>query len=470
MGVNQKPLRRSITVGTTLFILLLGLFLTVISYFGLRRALYERFETQMTDTLKFIDSHIEHDDLAQCVRTGETSPRYEELHHLLDDLYVNYSFHYLYIVRSVNREDGPGLEEVVTALAPEDYAVGEGELYALGTDLTEQYTPIVLETFRRITEEGELDFFTETWEGEEDYTAAMPLRDSSGQVFALLCVDMSTDVIQSVLLRHTIIHLLLIFSFGFIFIFLFLRWIRMNVTQPIQKLERSVTAFAYISHKQRDPNLLIFHDPEIHTQNEVESLSHAISQMSIDMKHYALSMAEVETQMTSMQSKVDRMGQLAFQDSLTKVKNKAAYLRQKNLLNRTILTNTARFGIVMVDLNNLKRINDTYGHKRGDQYLLLGAKLVCGVFKHSPVFRIGGDEFVVVLEGEDYDQRETLVQQIREVFRSRSSDASLEVWERCSAAIGVALFTEDDHTVDAVFKRADSRMYANKKAMKAQRE
>jgi GGDEF domain-containing protein len=54
----------------------------------------------------------------------------------------------------------------------------------------------------------------------------------------------------------------------------------------------------------------------------------------------------------------------------------------------------------MFDLNDLKHINDRYGHERGDEYIVNCCRLICQVFKHSPVFRIGGDEFVALLRGE----------------------------------------------------------------------
>jgi GGDEF domain-containing protein len=76
----------------------------------------------------------------------------------------------------------------------------------------------------------------------------------------------------------------------------------------------------------------------------------------------------------------------------------------------------------------------------------------------------------VVLEGRDYDNRDTLVNRLTAKFSNLSSDESLPPWERLSAAIGAAVYTENDHTVDAVFKRADERMYANKIAMKGGRD
>ena len=470
MGVNKKPLNRSVTIGSTVFLVLLALILSIASFLSFRQSMYERFKEQMSDTLYYMDSHIDHDDLAQCVRTKQRSEKYEALHDFVDDMYVNMNYHYVYIVASEPREDGYAIVDVVTGLAPEDYDVGEGELYYLGVDLSDQYDESTRRRFHEITERGELAFFEEAWEGELDYTGALPLKDSSGEVFAVACVDLSVGFIRSTLLTHTAMHILLVLLMGVIFIHFFLNWMARNVIRPIEALERCVTSFARVSHEQKDPNKLDYQPPVIHTDNEVESLSNAVTQMACDLKAYAVSMMRAESEVETMQNQMDRIGLIAYQDSLTRVKNKAAYMKTKNMLNRTILTCTAKFGIVMIDLNHLKRMNDTYGHKHGDSYIVASAQLICDVFSYSPVFRIGGDEFVVVLEGRDYDNRDTLVNRLMERFRKLSNDDSLQPWERLSAAIGAAVYTENDHTVDAVFKRADERMYANKKAMKGGRD
>lgn len=68
----------------------------------------------------------------------------------------------------------------------------------------------------------------------------------------------------------------------------------------------------------------------------------------------------------------------------------------------------------MIDLNYLKLINDNFGHDKGNIAIKKICNIVCVTFKHSPVFRIGGDEFVVILENEDYDNIHTLIKQFRD--------------------------------------------------------
>ena len=129
-----------------------------------------------------------------------------------------------------------------------------------------------------------------------------------------------------------------------------------------------------------------------------------------------------------------------------------------------------KFGIAMVDLNFLKKINDTYGHEQGNIAIKKLCRLVCVIFAHSPVFRIGGDEFVVVLENSDYRNIDDLIAQFNGQLDEMARDEALEPWERISAAIGVAFYDPAaDSSAENVFKRADKAMYIRKKEMKAVR-
>lgn len=76
------------------------------------------------------------------------------------------------------------------------------------------------------------------------------------------------------------------------------------------------------------------------------------------------------------------------------------------------------FGIVLCDMNDLKLINDTRGHSFGDESIQRTSRMICNIFKHSPVFRIGGDEFVVILNGQDYERKEELIS----IFKDESYD------------------------------------------------
>jgi len=151
-------------------------------------------------------------------------------------------------------------------------------------------------------------------------------------------------------------------------------------------------------------------------------------------------------------------------DALTGVKNRHAYLEVEAFMDHQIAARCQPpFSLVMLDLNDLKTINDTAGHQAGDQYLRDACKIICDTFKHSPVFRIGGDEFVVISHGNDYDRIEELVAKMRDASMNASRTGGIII------ACGMAKY-EKDESVAAVLDRADQSMYENKKLLKAVRE
>lgn len=153
-------------------------------------------------------------------------------------------------------------------------------------------------------------------------------------------------------------------------------------------------------------------------------------------------------------------------DALTRVKNKTAFLRLRNTIDLQILNNEAApFAIALCDINKLKVVNDNYGHEMGDLYLQSNCRCLCHIFEESDVFRIGGDEFVVFLEKDAYEQRDALLTQARAAVNNimpNENNAS----ELVNFSIGLAAFDSDtDKTFSDVLERADQNMYEHKQKM-----
>ena len=164
---------------------------------------------------------------------------------------------------------------------------------------------------------------------------------------------------------------------------------------------------------------------------------------------------------------LDSLSERVYVDALTSVKNKGAFSNAIDAI-QTQLDDGAniKFAIGVFDCDDLKVINDRYGHDKGDMYLKTACHLICSVFQHSPVFRIGGDEFAVILRDRDYENREALV----EKFYQKSEDASASAfnrWEEVRVTTGLAVYDpqEDTYAADTV-RRADKLMYANKRQRK----
>ena len=170
-----------------------------------------------------------------------------------------------------------------------------------------------------------------------------------------------------------------------------------------------------------------------------------------------------------LKSHIDDLNQLIYSDALTSVRNKGAFDVYVRKLQNSIDNKETdlRFSIAILDCDNLKTINDKHGHQKGNSYLKASVSLICQVFHHSPVFRIGGDEFAVILMNEDYRKRNELAC-LFEKKCSELRDILDEDWEQISVSLGMSDYDpEKDKMVADVIKRADDLMYQNKRNRKA---
>lgn len=165
--------------------------------------------------------------------------------------------------------------------------------------------------------------------------------------------------------------------------------------------------------------------------------------------------------------KVESLNRQVYVDALTRVRNKGGYDKYIEELNQKIADgDIAEVAIGMFDCNDLKKINDKYGHEKGNIYLLTATRVICKAFQHSPVFRIGGDEFVVVMTGSDFQNRKQLLKQF-EIAKQNACAVAKDSWERANIAVGVAMYDKElDKSLDDTLKRADELMYANKSVVK----
>lgn len=163
------------------------------------------------------------------------------------------------------------------------------------------------------------------------------------------------------------------------------------------------------------------------------------------------------------QSVESNLRTLASQDPLTKVANVSSFYDQMGLLEATA---SPRFAVLVVDIDDLKLLNDEYGHQIGSDAIRLLARTLESVVRASDcVARFGGDEFVIILKDADRAGAQIVINRVREML---SEEVLRGTKDRClSVSVGVALFGEDGTTSEELLAVADSGMYADKRARKA---
>lgn len=166
---------------------------------------------------------------------------------------------------------------------------------------------------------------------------------------------------------------------------------------------------------------------------------------------------------TRIRQMLDEANSRADRDGLTGVKNKGYYNEYIVALQQRSDSENVAYAVVMMDINYLKLINDTYGHNAGDELIRSAATLICRIFAHSPVFRIGGDEFCVILQGGDYNLRETLLPRLEHEM----TEAENIPGGKLSIACGMADHPASSNaSYDDIFRQADARMYERKRRIK----
>ncbi|MEI3479826.1 MAG: diguanylate cyclase [Bilophila sp.] len=278
--------------------------------------------------------------------------------------------------------------------------------------------------------------FPYTWRGEEKKMAFRPL--SNGMRLAITSPILEIDAAKNDLTLQIAVALAVIAAFSVALTIFMTR----RLTRPLRELTEAAKK---IAAGDLSVNLL----QRMGDKDEVGKLAESFQQTVEHLQKY-----------------ISYINGLAYRDSLTGVKNKTAYLEAESRFEEQMRLGRPEFAVVVLDINGLKRINDTYGHDFGDMLIINACRLICKVFQHSPVFRIGGDEFTVILEKTDYEHYPDLLQRLEEEISNYNAKARSDT--QVSIARGIAVYNSETDLVFAnVFKRADDAMYENKAAMKA---
>ena len=219
-----------------------------------------------------------------------------------------------------------------------------------------------------------------------------------------------------------------------------------KLTKPLRDLTK---AAQQIDEGNYDTHL------EYNGNDEIGILTHTFSRVTAHLKNY-----------------ITDLNDLAYADALTSLHNKGAFDIYVNNMQAEIneLGAALEFAVCIFDCNDLKVVNDDNGHDKGDLYLKETAETISSVFEHSPVFRIGGDEFATLLTDADYKHRDKLIRQFDKKCEEKRKNET-KAWEMVDVARGIAVYDpHEDRSVYDVIRRADRSMYENKWEIKRGRD
>ena len=301
-------------------------------------------------------------------------------------------------------------------------------------------------------------------------SAGAPIYGKSGGVVGYAFTDISMNAIRKESADYTLRLVLFLMASTVILCVIGIIAVDRVLVKPIKTLSESAESYC-----KNEFSTLTAHDGfaklNIKSNDEISALADSMKKMEEDINKSFSKILSMNAELNVSKSLANEMRELATKDSLTGVHSKASYDNEIKYIEERIANGEKEFGIAVVDLNYLKKTNDTYGHERGNVSLITVSNIICGVFAHSPVYRIGGDEFAVILRGNDYRKSEELEKEFNKKLNDLADNDGLEPWEKVSAAIGIAKFNaETDKDAKDVFERADELMYERKREMKSIRE
>lgn len=145
---------------------------------------------------------------------------------------------------------------------------------------------------------------------------------------------------------------------------------------------------------------------------------------------------------------------LSYSDAMTHVSNRNAFIRDIRRYKENFAVSPKPVGVIYLDLNALKKVNDTQGHEAGDKLIVSLADAISFFFRRSEIYRVGGDEFIVIAVGITEELFEERVAKIKN-FISEQTELSVSVGSS---------WTEDGNKLDTLIDNADELMYAKKQS------
>lgn len=387
-----------------------------------REALRSQIENRMLDVANTAAAMLDGDVLETLEAEDVNTPEYQAALRTLYYFEENIELEYIYCVRDM------GDKNFVFMIDPDPDSPG-----AFGEHIP--YTDALYEASFG-TPAVDQEPYVDSWG--RFYSAYSPVFDSRGKVAGIVAVDFSADWYEqqiSQLLKTTLTFSGVSILFAAVIIFLITARFRnrfgllfreMNqVSDGIETLVREVNPRAKTETKK----------PERETISD-DGIT-ALGEKLHDLQQ-------------NLSEQISFVRSQAYVDGLTGLGNRTAYEEQVRQIEDEIKEGTAGFAVAVFDLNGLKEINDNYGHDKGDQAIVSAAAEIRFALPEAKHYRIGGDEFSVILTGEELEAQLT---KLRAVQRSGL------------LSMGGAVYDSDsDMDFRMVFNRADTEMYNAKKA------
>ena len=426
-----------ICIFLTVFNLIFGYVLIKVSSEAIRTQIDQR----MQDISNTAAAMLNGDDLAKMTADDHDSPEYQRVMDTLTYFQDNIELEYIYCIKQV------GEREFVFGVDPTVEDPGE-----FGAPIV--YTEALYNASQGIADVDDVPY-EDRWG--EFYSAYSPVFDSDGNVAGIVAVDFSAHWYRD-RLKHMIIIVCTFMAFALV----------CSITLAIVIASQYKKFFYLLINKMNDLSdgieTLI---EEVSPDNADEEQSSFIGMEGDGGMNDAMGL--LEEKICSMQLRLSEQIEVirsnAYIDGLTGLNNRSSYMEYLQILEKKIAENPDLvFSVVVFDINQLKIINDDFGHETGDKLILGISEDIREAFGGNRIYRVGGDEFVAILDDPDPSER---IKKVKATIDRKNKESPIFHNPSVEIGLSVGFATYDsstDRTYSEVFNRADNAMYADKRA------
>ena len=436
-------------------VLLTNIVLSVMMMNQFRNTIQTLVRRDMLDISNTAAGLLDGDILGELTEEDVGTPKLEEIREQLSVFQENVDIEYIYTVRQVGED-----EFVFTVDAdPEDPA-------DFGEDVLVTYA-------LRQAAKGTATVDTEAAEDEwgNFYSAYSPVRDSAGKISGIVGVDFDSAWYESQIREHMRSSMLVAIALvilGGAVVAAFTRGVVARVTRLNTQLSALSADVDELTAELSTEAGNMGAAPRTAEQAEETPAAPASDSPSDEIEAITVKMQAMHSQMKQY---IEYARAKAYIDGLTGVGNSLAYVEMQERLNREIGEGKADFHVVVFDINDLKKVNDKYGHSEGDLIIRAAASAVTDAFGVRHTFRIGGDELLAVAEKSSDAQIIEKIASVEHSLARYNNERKGQGYADLSLSAGFSGFRAgQDSCFHDVFVRADEEMYQQKVAFHHIRE
>lgn len=443
--MKTRKIRRYLTTSRyyilfIIFLVLANTTLSVMLSLQAGQAMKTQVQGRMLDIANTAAAMLDGDTLRNITAEDKGTPGYEEVYNSLAYFRDNIELDYIFCI--IDRGD----KNFVFGIDPSLDSPGE-----FGSPVV--YTDALYRASKGMASVDE-EPYTDAWG--TFYSAYSPVFDSFGKVAGIVAVDFSKEWYDRpiiTLVTTSVIITVVSLALAAIMVIMLTSRNRSRISIVNGQLNELADNFDKLMREVR--NMSGGSSAEETSRKEEETSDSAGDDIdAIRMKILALQ--------DELYKQIENVQEQAFIDGMTGVRNKAAYLRTEKNINEAIARGDAAFSVVVFDLNGLKAINDSMGHQYGDMAIIDSTKALVSVYDRSEIYRIGGDEFIVILNTGSEPEVQNSISRLE--YRLAADNTAEKPYKKPLAlSMGYAVYDPGiDKEYREVFQRADKNMYDDK--------